>query len=56
MLRSSAFMVTASSAGAMLGSTSAGDPDRMSFGRPVLPPDVGAFHDDATASGNGASS
>src|SRR5690348_7365093 len=38
------------------GSTSPGVPDRISFGRPVLPPDVGAFHDDATASGRGASS
>src|SRR3954470_10931433 len=38
------------------GSTCAGVPDRISFGRPVLPPDVGAFHDDAHRSGSGAPS
>ena len=31
-------------------------PATISFGRPVLPPEVGAFHDGATTSGNGASS
>src|SRR5689334_15192111 len=41
---------------ATVGSTVAGAPDRISFGRPVLPPDVGAFHDAAAASGSGASS
>jgi len=39
-----------------VGSTCAGVPDRISFGRPVLPPDVGAFHDLAHRSGSGASS
>src|SRR3954462_14977342 len=38
------------------GSTSPDVPDRISFGRPVLPPDVGAFHDEATASGSGLAS
>ena len=34
----------------------AGAPDRMILGRPVLPPDVGAFHDAAIgSSGNGSS-
>ena len=33
-----------------------GSPDTMSFGRPVDPPEVGAFHAVATASGNGRAS
>ena len=36
-------------------STSAGWVDTISFGRPVLPPDVGAFHEAAATSPNGAS-
>ena len=35
------------------GSTRAGSPDTISFGRPVEPPEVGAFHDGDTTSGNG---
>ena len=32
------------SGGFAVSSISAGSPETMSFGRPVLPPDVGAFH------------
>ena len=35
-----------------VGSTVAGVPEKMTFGRPVLPPDTGAFHDDACTSGS----
>ncbi len=35
------------------GSMSEGSPDMISFGRPVEPPEVGAFHDGATTSGSG---
>src|SRR5271154_5136315 len=41
--------------GGASGSHSAGSPDTMSFGRPVDPPDVGAFHAGETASGSGPS-
>ncbi len=34
----------------------AGAPDRMIFGRPVLPPEVGAFHDAAMGSSGSGSS
>ena len=37
-------------------STVAGAAARTTFGRPVLPLDVGAFHDEATASGSGRGS
>ena len=30
-------------------------PATISFGRPVLPPEVGAFHEGATTSGSGSS-
>src|SRR5216110_2500623 len=36
--------------------TNPGRPDTISFGRPVLPPDVGAFHAGETRSGSGPSS
>src|SRR5262249_18544934 len=35
--------------------TTAGSPARISFGRPVDPPDVGAFHELAAAGGSGSS-
>src|SRR5438105_15226970 len=35
------------------GSMSDGSPDTINFGRPVEPPEVGAFHAGDTASGNG---
>src|SRR5690242_21410112 len=41
---------------ATVGSTRAGVPDRISLGRPVLPPEVGAFHVAAQRSGSGPSS
>jgi hypothetical protein len=37
-------------------SSIAGSPDTISFGRPVEPPDVGAFHALDTTSGNGSAS
>ena len=39
----------------VVGSTVAGRALTMTFGRPVLPPDVRATQDGETASGNGAS-
>ncbi len=36
------------------GSIIAGSPDTISFGRPVEPPDVGAFHAGEMTSGNGS--
>ena len=48
--------VDAAAAAARRGRSIAGSPDTISFGRPVEPPDVGAFHAGETASGSGASS